>query len=315
MAAPRRTAAQTQRPSCKACNPRAGRCGKLAAASGPPLRFSNLDRPQCPRGARIPLEEQILLLERLHLLFQVRACASLALGQNADAAEDVLAGLRLARLARQLPDARSTVRAQLFLTRSLQPLWEGLSQHAWTETQLAAFQHELAGFNLLADYTNAVRRVVLAHIEVWRRDSRQLPARIIALPAADGGYLREPAWATGNHARGGSRAAFSFMTPDGTANEQVDARRGPHPTSQQLVRPRRAAFGSPQAGSCSSSRRGGEQIRRRSPSRKPPVNQAIIACALERFHLANGAYPEPLDELVPCASAPAFRLMPFRAGP
>ena len=115
-----------------------------------------------------PAREPILLLERLHLLFQVRACASLALGRNADAAEDVLAGLRLARLARQLPDARSTVRVQVLLTRSLQPLWEGLSQQAWTEPQLAAFQHELAGFNLLADYTNAVRRVVLAHIEVWR---------------------------------------------------------------------------------------------------------------------------------------------------
>ena len=43
-----------------------------------------------------PAGEQTLALERLHLLFQVRACASLALGQDADAAEDVLAGLRLA---------------------------------------------------------------------------------------------------------------------------------------------------------------------------------------------------------------------------
>ncbi len=29
------------------------------------------------------------------------------------------------------------------------------------------------------------------------------------------------------------------------------------------------------------------------------VNQAIVACALERFRLANRAYPETLDQLVP----------------
>ena len=74
------------------------------------------------RAVLTPVREPTLLLERLHLLFQVRACASLALGQNADAAEDVLAGLRLARLARQIPDARSTVRVHVLLARSLQPL-------------------------------------------------------------------------------------------------------------------------------------------------------------------------------------------------
>src|ERR1035441_4192624 len=90
------------------------------------------------RAVLQPVREPTLLLERLHLLFQVRACASLALGQNADAAEDVLAGLRLARLARQLPDARSTVRVQVLLMRSLQPLWEGLSQQGLTVAQRAA---------------------------------------------------------------------------------------------------------------------------------------------------------------------------------
>src|ERR1019366_10084672 len=102
-----------------------------------------------------------------------------------DAAEDVLAGFRLARLARQLPDAEATARVKGLLTRSLQPLWEGLSQQAWTEPQLAAFQHELAGFNLLADYTNAVRRVVLAHIELWRAIPDSTNSHIV-LPVADG---------------------------------------------------------------------------------------------------------------------------------
>jgi hypothetical protein len=29
------------------------------------------------------------------------------------------------------------------------------------------------------------------------------------------------------------------------------------------------------------------------------IDQAVIACALERYHMANGAYPDELQKLVP----------------
>ena len=213
-----------------------------------------------------PDREPILLLERLHLLFQVRACASLALGQNADAAEDVLAGLRLARLARQLPDIRSTVRVQALLTRSLQPLWEGLSQQAWTEPQLAAFQHELAGFNLLADYTNAVRRVVLAHIEVWRAipDSTN---SYIALPAADGGYLREPAWQLQPRAWW-YESCIQLHNTGRNAIEQVDVAAGRIQPAMNWSDLSGLPLDSPSRELLQQSSCGGEQIRRQSPSRR-----------------------------------------------
>src|SRR5439155_7979498 len=116
------------------------------------------------RGDR---HENVSLI-RLHMLFQVRALALLANGQTSEAAEDLLTGLRFARLAGESPDAESLARTQILLARSLQPLWEGIVEHRWTQPQLVAFQGELARFNLLADYTNAVRRVVLANIEIWR---------------------------------------------------------------------------------------------------------------------------------------------------
>jgi hypothetical protein len=240
--------------------------------------------------------EQVLALERLHLLFQVRACASLALGQNADAAEDVLAGLRLARLARQLPDARSSVRVQMLLTRSLQPLWEGLSQQAWTEPQLAAFQRELAGFNLLADHTNAVRRVALAHIELWRAIADSTNSAM-ALPVGDGGYLREPTWQLQPRAWW-YESCIQLYNAGRNTIEQVDAAAGRiqpannwsdlnglplDSASRELLQesfwwganPASVAFA------------------------QTSVNQAIVACALERFRLANRAYPETLGQLVP----------------
>ncbi len=247
-----------------------------------------------------PVGEQILLLERLHLLFQVRACASLALGQDADAAEDVLAGLRLARLARQLPDARSTGRVQMLLTRSLQPLWEGLSQQAWTEPQLAAVQHELSGFNLLADYTNAVHRVALAHIEVWRSISDSTNSDL-ALPAAGGGYMREPAWQLQPRAWW-YESCIQLYNASRITIEQVDVATGRirpannwselnglplESSSWQLLQ--QSFWGGANPASVAFA--------------QTAVNQATVACALERFRLANGNYPETLDPLVPALLA------------
>jgi hypothetical protein len=264
-----------------------------AAAHFPALQTStNRDA----RAVLRPVEGQILLLEGLHRLFQVRACASVALGQDTDAAEDVLTGLRLARLARQLPDARAPVRVQEMLMHSLQPLWEGLSQRTWTESQLAAFQHELAGFNLLADHTNAVRRVVLAHIEVWRVIPNSANPEV-GLLTSDTVYRREPARQLQPRAWW-FECCMQLHNAGRTAIEQVDA-------AAERIRAT-VNYSDLQGLPLDSSSR--ELFQESWWGRGNPasvafaqtsVNQAIIACALERFRLRNGVYPETLDPLVP----------------
>jgi hypothetical protein len=240
--------------------------------------------------------EPTQVLERLHLLFQVRGCALLSLGRSQEAAEDMLTGLQLARLARQVPDVRSSMRVQSLLVRSLQPLWEGLSQNSWTEPQLAAFQHELAGFNLLADYTNAIRRVVLAHIDIWRAIPDGSNADL-ALPEADSGYMREPAWRlqprawwyencvqlhnAGRNAMAQVDFATSRIQP---ANNWSDLNGLPlDSTSTELLQQSSWWVANPGVVAFA----------------QTSVNQAIIACALERFRLLNGVYPETLEQLVP----------------
>jgi len=243
-----------------------------------------------------PVREPILLLERLHLLFQVRACALLALGRRQEAAEDVQAGLHLARLARRLPDTRSTMRVQGLLARSLQPLWEGLSQKAWTEAELAAFQHELAGLNLLADYTNAVRRAVLAYIDVWR----EIPDRTnadLALLDVDRDYMREPAWQLQPRAWWYENC-IQLHNAGQNAIEQVDM------AASRIQR----ANNWPDLNGLPLDSSSTELLQQSSWWGASPdsvafaqtsVNQAIIACALERFRLVNGGYPETLERLVP----------------
>ena len=248
------------------------------------------------RAVLRPAGEQALGLERLHLLFQVRACALLARGQDADAAEDVRTGLRLAGLARQLPDVRSTARIQTLVTRSLQPLWEGLSQHAWTGPQLAGFQRDLAEFNLLADFTNAVRRVSLAYIEVWSAIAEGTRSPV-AVPSADGGYMGESVWQLQPRAWWLENGVELYNVGRITI-EQVDAASGriqqPEiwselnglPLDSSCVQLFQQSFWwGPNPGSIAFA--------------QTSVNQAILACALERFRLAKGVYPESLEQLVP----------------
>jgi len=268
---------------------------ELAAAAGRLTAFQTSTNRDA-RAVFHPAREQILLLESLHLLFEVRACALLALGQSTDAAEDVLAGLRLARLARQLPDVRSTERVQVLLTRSVQPLWEGLRQHAWTEAQLAAFQHELAAFNLLAGYTNAVRRVVLAHIEVWRAIPDSLNSSS-ALPSADGGYLQESAWQLQPRAWWFDNCIQLYNAGRNTL-EQVDVVAGRIQPPQNWADLNGLPLDSPTQQLLQQSSWWGANPASVAFA-QTSVNQAMIACALERFRLVNRVYPENLERLVP----------------
>lgn len=236
------------------------------------------------------------MLENLHLVLQVRACALIASGRNAEAAEDVLTGLRLAQLARQLTDARSTSRVQMMLTHSLQPLWEGLKEEAWTEPQLAEFQRTLADFNLLTDYTNAISRVVLAYIQVWR-EIPERPRSDAVLSALGSDYvlnsaaqLQPDAWWFDN--------CLQLYYAGQSLQQQVDVASG-----RIQVQMNWSSFNDLPIDA------GSRELFQQSiwlganPAViafvQTAVNQASIACALERFRLAKNAYPQALSELVP----------------
>jgi hypothetical protein len=210
--------------------------------------------------------------------------------------KDLLAGLRLVGLARKFPDTRSTTRVQALLTCSLQPLWEGLSEHAWTEAQLAAFQRELASFDLLGDYTNAVRRVVLAHIEVWSAIPDRA-SRHKALPASDASYMREPVWQLQPRAWW-FESCVQLYEAGRNAIEQVDVATGRIQQAMNWSDLSGLPLDSPSQDLLQQSWWWGanpESVAFAQTS----VNQAILACALERFRLANGVYPETLEKLVP----------------
>lgn len=243
-----------------------------------------------------PNQEELLGLERVHLVFQMRACALLATGRGDEAGEDLLTGLQLARLARQSPDIKATVRVHVLLLRSLQPLWEGLAEHRWNAAQLATFQSELARFNLLADHTNALHRVALAHIEIWQAIPGASDRRI-SVPVSATGYMRQPAWDWQPRAWWFDNCIQLYQARQ-NAMDRVDVAGG-------YVRPEVnwSDFSGLPLDNETSQLFQQNQWNGASPLlvayAQTAVNQAIIACALERQRLAAGRYPETLEPLVP----------------
>ena len=66
--------------------------------------------------------------------------------------DDVKLSLRLAEAIRTEPFIISHTRPPAILQIALQPIWEGLAEHRWSDAQLAALDGELAKLDFLADY-------------------------------------------------------------------------------------------------------------------------------------------------------------------
>ena len=236
-------------------------------------------------------------LARLQMLLQMRSCALLTANEINRAAEDFLLCLHLANLARQSPDAEAPIRAQILLVRSLQPLWEGITQHRWSEPQLANFQDQLSQFNLLTDYTNALSRFVLAQIEMWQKLAD--PKEDSELDSLNQSYLDASGVSLWDlQPRAWWLTSCRLLYEAGkTTIDNVDAARGHvnlegrHADLQglRLAYPLNSLFYMPFWGPYPGS----------VVFAQTALNQTIIACAAERYWLAHKSYPDEASELIP----------------
>ncbi len=85
----------------------------------------------------------------------LRAVAELKMGRTEPACADARLGLYLANALRSEPVIISHVVGNAMLEMALQPVWEGLAEHRWSESQLIALDAELMKFDLLADCQQA----------------------------------------------------------------------------------------------------------------------------------------------------------------
>jgi hypothetical protein len=273
---------------------------RAATVSRPLTRFPIEYESEPSWGILLPHLAQI---KGLTQLTHVRATVALEAGRPAEAMADLKVGFRLSDSLRDEPILICHLVRIACLAINLQTVREGLVRHAWSESQLAELQTYLRSLNLLAEYRLAMR------------GERALSTRGLDYLRRQG--LRTDPFNYLGDSGGGSKAASGFNPyPSGwyyqnmlTSSKMIQdhlilavddqthrvspavslngtraveqMQRGPYTIFAKLLLP---ALGN-------SVRKSGRM--------QTYVDAAVVACALERYRLANGKLPATLAALIP----------------
>jgi len=272
-------------------------------------------------GSRFPLNydsespSAILLphlaaLKKCSQTLQLRSLAELQNGQPEKALADVKLALQLTDKIHTEPFLISHLVRIAMLQIMLQPIWEGLADHRWSEEQLVALDAELAKLDFLADYKLSMRGEMgcqggevdrLRHHPEQMQDlggmsdggggvmNQLLPGKIAA-------RLIPTGWLYQNQFRC-ARMMVDYYLPlvdvnQGTFSPAL-ARRGDAAVMAEIKTA--SPFNLLERLMLSGLGNGAKRFAYAQSS----VNLARTAIALERYRLAHGAYPESLDALAP----------------
>jgi hypothetical protein len=278
-----------------------------AASQLPASRFPLTYDNESPAAILLP---HLAPLKICALCLRLRSAAELQNGQSDKALDDVRLGLQLAGKIRTEPFTISQLVRLAMVQIMLQPVWEGLAGHRWSDAQLAALEGELARFDFAADYQRCMRgelAMVSTETERLRRHPEDL-GDSSGEPSAEGDYygpklpggflawLIPAGWFYQNEFRCARMMLEDYVpvadVAQGTFSPGMVRRckasvaavfKSPSPFNvlERLVLPelykaaRRFAYG------------------------QASVNLARTAIALERYRLAHGEFPESLDALAP----------------
>jgi hypothetical protein len=271
---------------------------RVAAAQRPDARFPVQYEEQPPWGVMLPHLAQV---KSKATAFQVRATAELEAGRPAEAFADLKLGLRLSESIKEEPIVISHLVRLVTLAGAVQTMREGLIRHAWTDGQLADFQASLAPINLLAEYKVAMRGEragSVAELDYLRRHGSwgidvssffgpSVTTCERVLQWAPGGWSYQNMQALSEFCQDctlpsvdeKARRIFPDISEKGT--RELEARRGPFTLFVKLAQPAL------------------HKVLQRAGRMQTFADATRIACAIERYRLANGKLPESLTELTP----------------
>jgi hypothetical protein len=278
-----------------------------AASQLPGSRFPLNYDSESPSAILLP---HLATLKKCSQTLQLRSLAELQNGQPEKALADVKLALQLTDKIRTEPFLISHLVRIAMLQIMLQPVWEGLAEHRWSDEQLVVLDAELAKLNFLADYKLSMRGELGCQggeIDRLRRHPEQLQGMggmsvgeeggmNLPLPGNFAARLIPTGWFYQNQFRC-ARMMVEYYIPVADVGQSTFspalARRGdaavkaetktasPFNVLERLMLPglgngaKRFAYG------------------------QSSVNLARTAIALERYRLAHGEYPESLDALAP----------------
>ena len=286
----------------------------LDALHGVDAEFAELASASTRPFAVFPLEYKEnyrMLLPHLASLkgmaqtLRLRAIARLVAGQKEEGLQDVMLGLRMAEALKTEPTLISQLVRMSILQLAIQPIWEGVARHDWSEAQLIKLQAALSGVRLLEDYGRTIRAERAfgnAAIDELRTGKMSL---------ASLGDVGSDVVGNGEVANAASRFVpsgwyrLNQLTLNRLYQERclplVDAEKHRVNVAQtreaedvpELKKPglynlfARLLF--PAVSKTATKFANGQAV----------IDLATVACALERFRLTHGEYPAQLDLTVP----------------
>lgn len=248
----------------------------------------------------------LAVLKKCSQTLALRASAELQAGQGDQALADVKLSLRLADAIQTEPFLISPLVRMAMVQITLQPVYEGLADHRWSDAQLAALDAELAKLDFVADYHAAMRgEMILGQIGTMDY-LRRRPEQIASLDGTGSGSPSLPTrilldliprgWFYQNQLNCIRPMEELYLPVADTRQRTISPSKTKKADAAVKAQTRRPnAFNViermllPSLGNAS----------RRFAYGQAAVDLARTAIALERYRLAHGEYPGTLDPLTP----------------
>jgi hypothetical protein len=249
----------------------------------------------------------LAILKQCSLALQLRAIAELQNNQPEKALDDVKLALQLTDKIHTEPFLISHLVRIAMLQITLQPVYEGLAEHKWSDAQLVMLDAELAKLDFLADYKLSMRGEMGLHggiIEYLRRQPEQFmnlstdnyTGKVLPFPARIVWQLIPGSFFYQNRLNC-ARMMVEFYIPLADVNQQTISPTAARHADEVLSAETKKTTPYnilekmllPALGSCV----------KKFAYAQSSTDLARTAIALERYRLAHGEFPESLDVLAP----------------
>lgn len=246
-------------------------------------------------------------LDNLVNILTLRAAAELATGRTDAALQDVKLSLRLADSLQPEPLFLPHQQRKKLLLTSLQAVWEGLVTHRWTESQLAELQARLSQFDPSSEWRTALRGDTYLWMEQFRQIHELFSLKTLRTQLVrsnprktedlfgealfilwwvgypTGWYYQNQVYIYRLYERGMTAGPLFAQPHTPSAGKEDRLEKPEDPLLAILMLPKlREMFGDA-----------------RNLDYVTSIEEARLACALERYRLAHGEYPATLEALTP----------------
>jgi hypothetical protein len=268
-----------------------------AAATRPYSRFPIEYNYKPPGAILLP---HLAFIKGLTLVCDLRAIAELESHRSADALADLQLAFRLSGSIRDEPFLIDHLVRIATLSLALQGIHEGLTRHAWSDSQLAVWETNLASIDLLSEYQHTMHGELAMHISGldYLRSQGLKGSRFDgpddAQPASGAFRWMPSGWYYQNMTLIGEYSCDYILPAVNASNRTVNPvlgdqmladlsgqQLGPYNVFAKLTMPALA------------------KADQRTARAQTTLDQTRVACAIERYRIQHNDLPDTLGALVP----------------